>query len=189
MKNISEITMREGKVICEDSSGLPCESIRKGYFLDRALYCVQMVVGYIFGIHVGYVFGGLLGLYIGSVYVEYSEPARFSSWNGLRQWAFARTGAAVGVLVGVLAIRIVDSIFLSRDIASLYGKGATEPKKIANVLGRSVRQTKRRMNRLARKGVIAFQVTDSSVKSSLWAPDEEDSSGHLAAPTPVLKRA
>ena len=181
MRNINNITIREGKVSFED--------IGNGHLFDRVLYYVQTVVGYIFGVHIGYAFGGLLGLFIGSLYLECSSPGRFSSWSEPGQWVFARIGAVVGVFVGVVAMRILQSIFLSRDIAALCDKGATEAEEIANVLGSSFRQVQRRMDRLARKGLIAHEATDSSVESSLWAPEVEDLSGRVAAPTPALKIA
>ena len=189
MRNISKITIREGKVRFEDCSDLSCEGIGNGHFFDRVLHYVQTVVGYIFGIHIGYALGGAIGLFIGGLYVECSSPGRFSSWNEMSQWAFARTGAVVGVFMGIVAMRIVQSIFLSRDIAALCDKGATEAEEIANALGRRVRQIQRRMDRLARKGFIAYQATDSSEQRTLWGPKGEDMSGHLAAPTPILKSA
>ena len=194
MKSATETAVQETKVIHEDSSRLPAESIGRGYLLDRILYFVQIAVGYGFGIHVGLAVGWLFGRYVGGIYVEHCEPVHLSDLNEIMHWymmpwTFARAGAIVGVLAGLLAIRIAETIFLNRAVTSLYENDVVEAADIARILGASVRQIQRRMNRLARREVITYQTVDSSEKTSFYVPDEKDPSCHLVAPTPALERA
>jgi len=151
------------RVVCKDSSGLSSKNNANKHLIDRVLHFVQIVVGYTFGIHLGLAVGWLSGRYIGAVRAEHLRHAvNFLDMNELGQWqnipwAFAKTGAAIGILVGVVAIGIVESVFLNRTVASLCEKDITEATDIARVLGRSVRQIRKRMRKLAKKGVIGAE--------------------------------
>ncbi|MBL7154406.1 MAG: hypothetical protein ISS79_11875 [Phycisphaerae bacterium] len=174
MRTNINIQRREGNVNSEHSSDLACESISRGHLIDRMLYFVETVVAYTFGIYAGLVAGSVAGRYIAGVHAEdLRHSIDFLDLSQLQQWqdmplTFAITGAAAGVLLGLLAIRIAAGIFLNRTIVSFCKKEVTEPIAIAETLGRGVRQIQRRMNRLARKGMIAYQVTASLEKTSTY---------------------
>ena len=155
-----DIPGERNRVIYEDSSALSPKTIPREYLLDRMLYFAQKVVAYAFGITVGIVVGSLTGRYIAGIRAEslrhtidFFDPNQLQQWHDM-PWIFARTGAVAGVLFSLAAMRIIEGVFLTRTIVSLYEKQVTEPVDIARILGRSVRQIKRKMNKLARKGVI-----------------------------------
>lgn len=132
------------------------------WLLDRLLFFVEAVVGYSFGMIVGACIGWILGWCTGNVYVEHFEPVYMDNLSELSRWRlmpyyFARNGAIVGVLAGAIMITIINSNLLSRRTASLYEKGVTEPRDIARLLGKNVRQIKKKINKLAKKGKIICQ--------------------------------
>lgn len=194
MRNNADIQNTEEKLACEGSWRRLCQDIVGGHSFGRGLYFVQTIVGYAFGVYAGLAVGGLLGGYIGSVHAQDIQYAvDFLDFNQLRQWlnipwAFARIGVAVGVPVGLIAMRITEIIFLNKTIVSLCKKEPAEPEEIADILGRGVRQVRRRMNRLARKGMITYPVTDSSEEISSGVLERKHSLCNLAAPAPALAR-
>jgi hypothetical protein len=129
---------------------------------DRVLFFIKAVVEYSFGMYIGAIAGGLLGRYAGNVYVTHFEPVYLYDFNELQQWGlipyeFAGNGAVIGVVAGVIAVAIINSILLSQRIVSLYQKGITEPRDIAQAFGKSARLIGRKINRLAKKGKITCQ--------------------------------
>jgi len=195
MKNSADILSTEERLTCEGSWRRLCEEIVGGHPFGRVLYFVQTVVGYTFGICVGLGIGWLLGEYVSNVHAQNLQHAvDFLDFNQFRQWqdiprSFARTGAAVGALVGLVATRIMEIIYLNRTIISLCKEKPTEPADIASILGMGIRQIRRRMSRLARKGIIAYQITDSPAKTSPGVSKQTNSPCHLAASAPALERA
>jgi len=195
MRTNINIQRRESNVNSEHSSDLACENIARGHLIDRMLYFVQTVVGYTFGIYVGLVIGSMTGRYIAGVYAEdlrhtidFLDPSQLQQWHNM-PLTFARTGAAAGVLLGLLAIRITEGIFLNRTIVSLCKKEVTEPTAIAEILGRGVRQIQRRMNRLARKGMITCQVTASLEKTSSYVSKQKNLFCNSAGAAAVFGRS
>jgi len=194
VKNNTDIPKTGEKVACEGFWRPLSDNIVGAHLFGRGLYLVQTVVGYTFGIFVGLGVGWLLGGYIGSVHVQYTRHAvDFLDFNQVREWqdipwSFARTGAMVGVLVGLVATRIMEFIFLNRTIISLCKEKGAEPADIASLLGRGVRQIRMRMNRLAAKGIIAYQITDSPARTSPDVSKQTNAPRRLAAPAPALER-
>jgi len=172
VKNNTDIPTREEEVACEGFWRPLSENIVGANLFGRGLCFIQTVVGYTFGILVGLSVGWLLGGYIGSVHAQdLQHTVDLLDFNQLGQWqdipsSFARTGAAAGVLVGLAAMRIMEIIDLNKTIVSLCKEKTAEPADIARLLGRGVRQIRRRMSRLAGKGIIASEVTISPQKTS-----------------------
>ena len=54
----------------------------------------------------------------------------------------------IDLVLGAIAIAFINSKLLSRKVASLYEKEATEPKEIAQTLGRSERQIQKIIEKL-----------------------------------------
>ena len=124
--------------------------------LDRVLFLVEAVVAYGFGIYMGFVIGWLTGWGVGHTYVKYFKPVYIDDLSQLFHWRlmpydFAGIGAAIGVVVGVIAISLINSKLLSRRVASLYKKDVTEPEDIARALGESEIQIRRIVNKLDKK--------------------------------------
>jgi len=141
-------------------------SILGAHIFGRVLYLLQTIVGYTFVVCLGFAVGWLLGGHIGSIHAEnIRHTINFLDFSQLRQWqdiprTFARTGAAAGVIICLAAARIMEVIYLNRTIIYLCKKRPSEPADIANILGTSVRQIRRRMNRLAGKGLMTYRVTE-----------------------------
>lgn len=131
-------------------------------FLDRVLFFVKAFVEYFFGIYIGSIAGQLFGRYTGNVYVTHFEPVYLSDFSELEQWGLipyesARNGAVIGVVVGVIAIAIINSNLLSQRIVSLYQKGVTEPRDIARAFGKYEQRIRKKIDKLAKKGKITCQ--------------------------------
>jgi hypothetical protein len=82
-----------------------------------------VVVEYAFGMQIGYVFGWIIGLYVGHSYVTYFEPVYLYDLSRLSYWRlapsiFAQNGALIGVVVGMIAIAIINNILLDDNFAS-----------------------------------------------------------------------
>lgn len=78
---------------------------------------------YAFGIYMGYTPGWLAGLWVGFIYVKHFKPVFIETISELSQWRltpyeFAKNGAVIGVVAGIIAIKIINGILLSRKIAS-----------------------------------------------------------------------
>ncbi len=69
-------------------------------------------------------------------------------------YEFARNGAMIGMAVGVIAIAIINNKLLKQRVIFLHKKGKTDPKDIAQALGKSVGQIERKRNKLMEKGRI-----------------------------------
>jgi len=131
-------------------------------FFDRVLFFIKAVVEYTFGMYIGTIVGRLLGQYAGNVYITHFEPVYLYDFNELQQWGlipyeFAGNGAVIGVVAGVIAVAIINSILLSQRTVSLYHSGVTGPRDIAQAFGKSARQIRRKINRLTKKGKITCQ--------------------------------
>ena len=148
------------------------DSILGAHIFGRVLYLVQTIVGYTFMVCLGIGVGRLLGGYIGSIHAEnIRHTVDFLDFNQLREWqgipwSFARTGATAGVFIALAAMRIVEIIFLNRTIVSLCKEEVSDPADIAAILGRSERQIRRRISRLAAKGMIAHPIIESAKDTS-----------------------
>jgi len=153
----------------------PCNSLyslwisfSKEQLLDKLLIFIRAVVEPALGMHIGYVIGWLIGLYAGHSYVEHFEPVNLDdlsqlsshlSYWGSMPYIFARHGALIGVAVGVIAIAIINNKLLNQRVTSLYKEGSTDPNYIAHLLGESVGQIERKMNRLFKQGRICQTTT------------------------------
>jgi hypothetical protein len=127
--------------------------------LDRLLFFIKPVIEYAFGMHIGFAFGWLVGLCAGQCYVKHFQPVYLDDLNQLSFWTtapnmFARYGALTGLIIGVIAILIINSKLLNQKVAALYEKGITNPSQIARLLDSSTCKIKRKMNKLAKTGRI-----------------------------------
>ncbi len=134
-------------------------SISKEQLLDKLLFFVKAVVEYAFGMHIGFAIGWLIGLCVGHSYVGHFEPVYLDDLGQLSYWRFmpyefARNGAIIGVAVGAIVIAIINNKLLKQRVIFLHKKGKTEPKDIAQALGKRVGQIERKMNKLIEKGRI-----------------------------------
>jgi hypothetical protein len=71
---------------------------------------------------IGYVLGWIIGLYVGHYYIEYFEPVYMYDLSQLSFWRllpsiFAQSGAFIGVVLGMIAIAIVNNILLDENFA------------------------------------------------------------------------
>ena len=126
---------------------------------DRVLFFVKAILEYAFGTHMGFAVGWVLGWIGGHVYAEHFKPVYSFDLNELHQWElmpyeFARSGAVVGIIAGVIAIALINNKILTQRVMSLYEKGITKPKDICQVIGKSERQIRRVINKLAKKEKI-----------------------------------
>lgn len=128
-------------------------------FLDRSLFFIKTTVEYALGMHIGFAAGWILGWYTGNVYAENFEPLHFRDLNEFWQWElvpyeFAGNGAIIGVAVGAIVIAIINNKLLKQRVIFFYKKGKTDPRDIAQALGKRVGQIERKMNKLIEKGRI-----------------------------------
>ncbi len=167
MMNSIDISANEEKKAYQGVLLRFSDNILGAHIFGRILYLLQTIVGYTFMVCLGLGAGRLLGGYIGSIHAEnIRHTINFLDFSQLRQWqdiprTFAKTGAAAGVIICLAAARIVEAIYLDRTIISLCKEKPSKPADIANILGTSVRQIRRRMNRLAGKGLAAYPITES----------------------------
>jgi NhaP-type Na+/H+ or K+/H+ antiporter len=82
--------------------------------LDKLLGIVKVVVEYAFGMHIGFALGWVIGLYTGYTYVEHFEPVYMEDLSEIATWRmapfiFARNGTFIGIIVGIIAIAIINS--------------------------------------------------------------------------------
>lgn len=140
------------------SNSLPI-NISVWRLLDRMLFFIKPVAEYALGMHIGFAFGWLFGLLAGHIYVRHFQPVYLDDLNQLSYWTaapnvFAGYGALTGLIIGVIAIAIINGRLLDQRIAALYGKGVNNPKQIARLLDMSAGQITRKMNKLAQTGRI-----------------------------------
>lgn len=134
-------------------------NISKDQLLDRLLFFAKTVVEYAFGMHIGLSIGWLIGFYVGRSYVGYFEPVYLDDLGQLSYWRlmpyeFAGNGAMIGMAAGVIAIAIINNKLLNQRVVSLYKKGSTNPNEIARLLGKSVGQIERKINKLTKEEKI-----------------------------------
>ena len=84
---------------------------------------IEVVVEYVFGMHIGYAIGWVIGLYIGHSYVEHFEPVYLIDLSQLSYWRlapyiFARNVAIIGVAVGMLIITVINNKSFNKRVAS-----------------------------------------------------------------------
>ncbi|MHC4485333.1 MAG: hypothetical protein ACYS4T_08980 [Planctomycetota bacterium] len=125
-------------------------NISKEQLFDRLLIFIKVVVEYAFGMHIGYAIGWVIGLYAGHSYVEHL----LSYWRSMPD-IFSRHGAMIGVAIGVIAIAVINNKLLNQRVTSLYKEGITNSNNIARLLGESVGQIERKINRLVKEGRIS----------------------------------
>ncbi|MBN2269992.1 MAG: hypothetical protein JXN61_05215 [Sedimentisphaerales bacterium] len=172
MMSNTDIAARQEKAGYEGFRRRFADGILGAHIFGRVLYIMQTIVGYTFVVCLGFGVGRLLGGHIGSIHAENIRHAvDFLDFNQLRQWqdipcAFARTGAAAGVIICLAAAKIMEFIYLNRTITSLCKEKRKDAAGIAEILGRSERQIRRRMNRLAGKGMMACPITESAKDNS-----------------------
>lgn len=91
--------------------------------LDKLLFLIRPVVDYAFGIFMGYILGWLAGYRAGFIYVEHYRPVYFETISLLTKWRlmpyeFAKNGAVIGIVAGIIIITIINSTLLNRKITS-----------------------------------------------------------------------
>jgi len=128
--------------------------------LDKLLFFAKPAVEYVFGMHIGFVFGWLVGLCAGHSYVQHFEPAYLENLSTLSYWReapyiLAKHGALTGLIIGVIAIAIINGTILKQRVTSLFEKKITNPNEIARLLDKSVGQIERIINKLVKKGRIS----------------------------------
>ena len=139
-------------------------SIPVKVWLNRFLDLVDRILEYYLGMIVGTVAGWLIGLGVGKFYVEYYEPVYMNNLTKFYHWIsipyeFARNGAIIGLVTGVIVITIINNKRLSQRVISLYKNESTDPKDIAQALGKSIGQIERKMSMLAKKRKINPKTT------------------------------
>ena len=130
----------------------------------RLLLFVGSIVEYAFGAHMGFAAGWLAGFLLGDTYVEYFKPAYMSDIGQPSYWEllpcrFAKDCAIFGIVAGIVIIAIVKNKLLSQRVIFFCKKGNTDPKNIAQALGRNVRQIEKTMGKLIKKGRIGHKMS------------------------------
>ena len=91
--------------------------------LDRFLFFIEPVIDYAFGIFMGYALGWITGLWAGLIYVKHYEPVSIETINEVFQWRltpyeFAKYGAIIGIVAGIIVIKLINSSFCSGKATS-----------------------------------------------------------------------
>jgi hypothetical protein len=136
-------------------------SIRQ--ILDGLLFIIKPVAEYALGMHIGFAFGWLFGLVAGHIYVKHFEPVYLDDLNQLPYWTaapnvFAGYGALTGLIIGVIAILVINGKLLNQRVITLCEEGVDNPNEVARLLDKSIGQIKRKMNKLAKTGKIGRKV-------------------------------
>jgi hypothetical protein len=162
-----DVAEHETMIITKQSgNGYPANSlpiiISVRQLLDRLLFIIKPVSEYALGMHLGFAFGWLIGLCAGCIYVNHFEPLYLDDLSELSFWTaapnmFARYGALAGLIIGVLAILIINNYLLNQRIIELCEKGITDPSQIARFLDCSSDKIERKMAKLVQKGRISRQ--------------------------------
>lgn len=155
------ITKQSGKDYFANSFRV---NILTGQLLDRLLFVIKPIAEYAFGMHIGFAFGWLIGLCVGKSYVNHFEPLYL---NDLNEFAFltaapqifARYGAITGLIIGILAIQIINNKLLKQGIIELCENRITNPTQIARLLDSNLNKIERKMTKLIEKGKISQNVT------------------------------
>jgi len=154
------ITRQSGKDYFANSLRM---NILNGQLLDRLLFVIKPIAEYAFGMHIGFAFGWLIGLCAGKSYVNHFEPLYL---NDLNEFAFltaapqlfARYGALTGLIVGILAIQIINNKLLKQGIIELCENRITNPSEIARLLDSTLKRIERKMTKLTKKGKIGQKI-------------------------------
>ena len=154
------ITRQSGKDYFANSLRM---NILTGQLLDRLLFYVKPIAEYAFGMHIGFAFGWLIGLCAGKSYLNHFEPLCL---NDLNEFAFltaapqlfARYGALSGLIIGILAIQIINNKLLKQGIIELCENRITDPGEIARLLDSNLNKIERKMTKLSEKRKISLKV-------------------------------
>jgi len=135
-----------------------------GQILDRLLFFIKPIAEYVFGMHIGFAFGWLTGLCAGHFYVNHFEPLYLNDLNEFAFWTaaphmFAKCGALTGLIIGILAIQIINSKLLNQGITELCENRITNPNQIARLLDSNLNTIERKMTKLVKKGKISQNIT------------------------------
>ena len=154
------ITRQSGKDYFANSLRM---NILTGQLLDRLLFYVKPIAEYAFGMHIGFAFGWLIGLCAGKSYVNHFEPLYLNDLNELAfltaaPQLFARYGALSGLIIGILAIQIINNKLLKQGIIELCENRITDPGEIARLLDSNLNKIERKMTKLSEKRKISLKV-------------------------------
>lgn len=154
------ITKQSGKNYSANSLRV---NILIGPLLDRLLFFIKPIAEYAFGMHVGFAFGWLIGLCAGHFYVNHFEPLYLNDLNEFAFLAaapqlFAKYGAITGLVIGMVAIQIINNKLLNRGIVELCKNRITNPCEIARLLDSTLNKIERKMTKLAGKGKISLKI-------------------------------
>jgi hypothetical protein len=108
----------------ETSTKTAHTSLSNASLLDRLLLFVDFIAGYALGANIGFFVGWLVGFVSGSSYVKYFEPVYIYDTSQLFYWELlpyrvARDCAIIGVVAGVVIIKIVEHRLFRHNIISL----------------------------------------------------------------------
>jgi hypothetical protein len=123
---------------------------------NRLLLFAGSVAIYIFGAHVGFAIGWLAGFLLGNTYVKYFGQVYINNLSQLYFWESmprraALSCAIVGVIAGVIIVKIIEQKLLKRNIISFLNKGVTDPKVIAHHFATSEKEIQKKVKRLISK--------------------------------------
>lgn len=136
--------------------------------LIRLWLFTKTITEYGWGIYIGALIGCYLGLWGGYCYVEHIKPGYLYNCADLGQaiayfselpFQFAGIGKLAGVVVGAVAIAVINNMLLCRGIISSYKNNVNDPRVIAQSLGTSERQVRRKINKLVRRKKIRHKMS------------------------------
>jgi hypothetical protein len=98
---------------------------------DGMINLVAAVLEHLLGMLGGALAGLLAGRFIGRIYASHIEPLHFEDLHELAEWtlipdAFARYGAAVGAVVGLLVVVLLHRRLLEREALTHAGTGVAD---------------------------------------------------------------
>jgi len=107
---------------------------------DYVLNLIATALEHLVGLLGGAVAGLLAGRLLGGVYANHIEPLHFQDLDKLAEWsliphAFARNGAVLGAIVGLLAITALRRRLSRQDAPTQIGTGVEEQQEMYRATG------------------------------------------------------
>jgi hypothetical protein len=131
-----------------DSDGSPSLAA-----FDRITNLVAAALECAIGLLSGVLLGLLAGYRIGKLYANEVEPLYIQNLRELVEWqgiphAFARNGAVLGAVAGLLLLVILNRRSVTQKVQALMQAGCMDPQQIAAATGISERSVRKVMGRL-----------------------------------------
>ena len=91
------------------------------WFIDKLLFLIEIVLEYIFMMHIGAAIGYVVGKYFGYVHVEHSQPI-FSPESTTRLLLAPYRFAVYGAIIGAIFAMMVMTVLRIRQYVHTYNE-------------------------------------------------------------------